>query len=596
MRSAQDLAERVRALDGRGYKAYGAVGGSWAFEDFTLHVDHVQGDPFAAPTRVRVVVPPEVARLPEASYGSRVRALGTAAFLARALGGAAREAPRVRGSGRSGEIDVETPGQEVLAQTAVQVDGAGVVEARFGVGLPAGGRRILGREGARLLTVTVPHLVRTALLASAHDPAEILRHAEVNEDAEHLRASLAAEGLIAFVADGASLPRRSGVDDRPLEGEGVVLFNSPESLRVTLEAPNAGTLTGMGVPAGVTLVVGGGFHGKSTLLRALEAGVYNHRPGDGRERVVADADTVKVRAEDGRAVTRVDISCFIDGLPFGQDTHAFTTPNASGSTSQAATIVEALESGARTLLIDEDTSATNFMIRDRRMQALVPKEGEPITPFVDRVRELHRALGVSTVLVLGGSGDYLDVADTVVAMRRYEPHDVTDAAGDVASAHPTGRTPEAGPPLRLPEARVVDTRCLDARRGRRDVHVKVPDLRTLLFGRGTVDLGAVEQVVSRSQINAIGRALALAPGLPFPPGRSQPAGGPELHARSESPGGSALSGGGSRTVAALLDAVEALLEERGLDALDDRRPGDLSAFRRHELAAALNRLRSLRIV
>jgi predicted ABC-class ATPase len=315
--------------------------------------------------------------------------------------------------------------------------------------------------------------------------------------------------------------------------------------------------------------VGGGFHGKSTLLRAIEAGVYNHRPGDGREYVVANVDTVKVRAEDGRAVTGVDISGFIDGLPLGRDTHAFSTPNASGSTSQAATIVEALEAGARVLVIDEDTSATNFMIRDRRMQALVPKEGEPITPFVDRVRELHRVLGVSTVLVLGGSGDYLDVADTVVAMRRYEPSDVTAAAVDVAAAHPTGRTPEAGVLLRRPDPRVVDGASLDPRRGRRDVHVKVPDLRTLLFGRETVDLGAVEQIVSRGQIRAIGQALAVS---------------------------ARVLDSGPRTVPEILDAIEEMLAGDGLDAMDDRRPGDLAAFRRHELAAALNRIRSLRVL
>jgi predicted ABC-class ATPase len=325
----------------------------------------------------------------------------------------------------------------------------------------------------------------------------------------------------------------------------------------------------MGVASGVTLVVGGGFHGKSTLLDALETGVYNHRPGDGRERVVSHPDTVKVRAEDGRAVTGVDISAFIDGLPLGQDTHAFTTPNASGSTSQAATIVEALESGARVLLVDEDTSATNFMIRDRRMQALVPKEGEPITPFVDRVRELHRDLGVSAVLVLGGSGDYLDVADAVVALRRYEPHDVTVRARDVAAAHPTGRAREAGPPLLRPAPRTLDGSCLDPRRGRRPVHVKVPDLRTLLFGLETVDLAAVEQVVCRGQIRAIGRALALL---------------------------AAALDGGTRSVPEALDAVEEAVAAGGLDALDDRLPGDLSAFRRHELAAALNRLRALRVV
>ncbi|MCG6956029.1 MAG: ABC-ATPase domain-containing protein [Gemmatimonadetes bacterium] len=569
MKTATDLAERARALDGRGYNAYKALRGAWDFETFVLHVDHVQGDPFAAPTRVRVVVPSDTAGLPEASFRSPIRALGTAAFLARALGRSARERSGTAGSGRSGQIEVETPGQEVLAQTAVQVDEAGGVEARFGIGLPARGRRVLGAEAVKLLTTTVPALVRTALVASTHDPDDIERQAEVNEDAEHLRAALGDHGLVAFIADGASLPRKSGVDDRPLEGEAVVAFRAPPSLRVTLEAPNAGPITGMGVPEGVTLVVGGGFHGKSTLLRAIETGVYNHRPGDGREYVVANLDTVKVRAEDGRAVTRVDISGFIDGLPLGRDTHAFSTPNASGSTSQAATIVEALEAGARVLLVDEDTSATNFMIRDRRMQALVPKEAEPITPFVDRVRDLHRALEVSTVLVLGGSGDYLDVADTVVAMRGYEPSDVTTAAVDVAAAHPTSRTPESGAPLRPPEPRVLDRASLDPRRRRRDVHVKVPDLRTLLFGRETVDLGAVEQIVSRAQIRAIGQALAMS-----------------AHFLESGP----------RTVTEILDAVDAMVAADGLDALDGRLPGDLAAFRRHELAAALNRIRSLRVV
>ncbi len=569
LRDAGELGALLRGLDGRGYKAYAAVAGAWSFDGFALHVDHVQGDPFAAPSRVRVLVPAETAALPAASYAASVRALGTAAFLARALGDAARDAWRVRGSGRSGEIEVEAPGQEVLPQTAVRVDSAGVVEARFGVGLPARGRRILGVQAAALLTEGVAALVRASLLAAAHDEADILHHAEVNEDADRLRAQLRERGLVAFVADGAVLPRRSGVDDRPLEGDGVVPFRSPPSMRVALEAPNAGRLTGMGVGEGVTLVVGGGFHGKSTLLRALEAGVYNHRPGDGRERVVSDPDTVKVRAEDGRPVTGVDISAFIDGLPLGQDTHAFTTSNASGSTSQAATIVEALESDARVLLVDEDTSATNFMIRDRRMQALVPKEGEPITPFVDRVREMHRDLRVSAVLVLGGSGDYLDVANAVVALRRYEPHDVTESARTVALEHPTGRSREAGPPLHRPEPRVLDASCLVPRRGRRPVHVQVPDLRTLVFGEETVDLGAVEQVVCSGQIRAIGRALALLPqvldGEPCP-------------------------------VPEALRIVEEKIASDGLDVLDDRLSGDLSAFRRHELAAALNRLRALRVV
>ncbi len=563
-----ELDELLRSLDGRGYKAYEALSGAWRFDDFELHFDHVQGDPYAAPTRIRVHLPADVAGFSGGPVRTPERARGTECFLAHAFAARAAQTSRSRGTGRSGEIRMMHPGQLVLATTALRLDDDGGVEARFTGGLPAKGRRIAGRHARELLLEDVPATVGASLRASEHDPAEVERHAAAAEDAEALRAGLAEEGLVAFVADGARLPRRSGIDDRPLEGDDVVPFRSPTSLRRTVRLPNVGEITGMGIPEGVTLIVGGGFHGKSTLLRALQDGVWNHRPGDGRELVATRADAVKVRAEDGRAVAGVDISGFIDGLPFNRDTTAFESPNASGSTSQAAAIVEALESGARTLLVDEDTSATNFMIRDRRMQLLVPSEGEPITPFVDRARELHEAFGVSTILVVGGSGDYLDMADLVIRMVEYRPVDATEAAHAVASAHPTGRRSEAARPFpKVPERRPLRS-SIDPSRGRRSRSVKVPDDRTLLLGRDSIDLVAVEQLVLRGQIRTVGEALAWI-ATEFP---------------SE-----------AETVAAYLDAVEDAVAREGLDALSPYRVGDLAEVRRHEIAAALNRLRSLRV-
>jgi predicted ABC-class ATPase len=346
---------------------------------------------------------------------------------------------------------------------------------------------------------------------------------------------------------------------------------------VELELPNADVVSGMGVPLGVTLIVGGGFNGKSTLLRAIQSGVYNHRPGDGRERVATRFDAVKVRAEDRRSVSGVDISSFIDGLPFGQDTKRFSTENASGSTSQAAAIVEAIEVGARLLLVDEDTSATNFMIRDRRMQRLVPKEGEPITPFVDRVRELYESRGVNCVLVLGGSGDYLDVADTVIRMTDYAPWDVTEEARAVAAEIPTGRATERKHPLASFSVRHVQSGSLDASKGRRTSYVRVPDARTILFGAETIDLAGVEQIASRAQMRAIGQGLVLLA---------------ERVLKEDSADGDNPA---SVDVASALDIVDTLLERGDLDLLDPRRVGDLAEFRRFELAAALNRLRTLRV-
>lgn len=567
MRDAADLGPLLRAMDGQGYKAYQRLGGAWSFPDFTLHVDHVQADPFAALTRVRVTLPAESAALPPSAVRSHARALGTAAFLARSFASEAGRRSRPAGTGRSGEVRMAHPGQLVLRQTAVQVEASGSIEARFGIGLPARGRRVRGDEAARLLTDTCPALVRSTLPGSAHPPEAWELHAATNEDAESLRAALNQRGDLAFVADGSRLPRRSGVDDRPL-ADGVVAFRSPDSLRITVELPNAGPVSGMAVPGGVTLVVGGGYHGKTTLLRALQDGVYNHCAGDGRERVVAVRDTVKVRAEDGRSVACVDISPFIDGLPMGRDTHCFQTENASGSTSQAAAIVEAIESGAQVLLLDEDTSATNFMIRDRRMQRLVPDDAEPITPFVDRVRSLHDTHGVSTVLVIGGSGDYLDVADRVIRMADYQPHDVSEEARTIAREHPTGRQASADGSMPKPRARSIEVGSMDPRRGRRERYVRVHgNSAALQFGEATIDLTAVEQLLLDSQTRAIGWALAL----------------PEAWTDVE-----------ACTVPELLDRIERIVSESGLDAVQDGKFGDLAEFRRHEVAAVLSRLRSIR--
>ena len=568
VRTRDELRELLEELDGRGYRAYRALDGSWDLGSFVLRVDHVQGDPFAAPSRVSALLSAAQASLPDLAFRSPARATGVACFLAHRFADAARTASRSRGTGRSGEIRMAHPGQLVLPTTAVRVAGGGEIEARFTVGLPGHGRRIAGRQAVALLLEDVAAVVDGTLPGERHPEDDLERHAAGAEDATALRTALAGRGLVAFVADGALLPRRSGVDDRPLNGAEVVPFASPDTLRTTVHLPNAGEVSGMGIPEGVTLIVGGGFHGKSTLLRALQDGVYDHRPGDGRERVATREDAVKIRAEDGRAVAGVDISGFIRNIPFGRSTTAFDTPDASGSTSQAAAIAEALEAGSRLLLVDEDTSATNFMIRDRRMQTLVPSAGEPITPFVDRARELHESLGVSTVLVVGGSGDYLDVADTVVRMAEYRPADVTSEARAVAAGVPTGRAREVAEPFGIGAPRRPLRASLDPSRGRRERNVKVPDGRTLVFGTVDVDLAAVEQLVLRSQIRTVGSCLAW------------------MHDELNPwPG----------TLCDLLDAAEAALREHGPDAFARGRHGDLASVRRYEIAAALNRLRPLRV-
>ena len=423
MRSARDLRYQLTAIDGRGYPAYKGLRGTYDFGDYALSIDHVQGDPFAAPSSVSVLLTHRQTGFPRALFDKSHRRVAFEDFLVRRFARqAARWSFRAQGSGKSGLIATSRPGPEILERSACTCDERGVT-LRFSVGFPARGRTIDAGELSRVLCDFVPRCV-TGALGCDRDAERAAREvAALADDQRFVREELARRGLVCFVADGAVLPRASGVSSMPLRGARP--FRSPDSLRVTLELPHRGSVSGMGIRRGVTLVVGGGYHGKSTLLRAIEAGVYDHVAGDGRELVITDASAVKLRAEDGRSVHDVDISAFIDGLPDGRDTRRFSTQDASGSTSQAAGAVEAIEAGCRALLIDEDTSATNFMVRDELMAAVVSAEREPITPFVARVRELYEAAGVSSIIVAGSSGAFFPVADTIIQMDAYEAHDIT---------------------------------------------------------------------------------------------------------------------------------------------------------------------------
>lgn len=538
-------------MHGSSYGRYKSLTGTWSFPGFTLEIQKIQPDPYAPASRCEVRVDADTAGFPPDLWSTSVRARGLAGSLVRAA------YHRLRDS----RLRVDAGHQQVLDRSACQVRDDGTVVLRLGIDMPGKGRTIDGKQAEQALCRELPETVEAALRWSTADQHRVREFVDSIEDTDALRQALPEHGLVAFVADGAVLPRRSGVDDRPLS-DGLP-FTTPESMRVNIDVPNRGTITGMGVGEGISLIVGGGFHGKSTLLRALENGIYDHVPGDGRELVVCRDDTVKVRAEDGRRVHRVDVSPFVSHLPTGTDTGDFSTDNASGSTSQAASIVESVEADAHVLLLDEDTAATNLMIRDARMQSLVAKESEPLTPFLDLIRPLHRQRDVSTVLVMGGSGDYMDVADRVLMMDSYRAHEVTDQARALAR-QPTGRHAEAGdfPAVR---ARIPDPRSISTDKPK----VRARGTDALTLGESTVELRAVEQLVDPSQVTGIGLALVTC----------------------------ARAGllDGKRTVTEVLDRFDAEVAERGIAAVDDRFVGDFAVPRRFELAAALNRLRTLRV-
>ncbi|MDD7384851.1 MAG: ABC-ATPase domain-containing protein [Actinomycetaceae bacterium] len=558
MRTSDDLSRILRSIDGRGYGGYKQILGTYDLGRIELSVDHVQVDPYAPPSRMRIFIPSQVSQIPQDLLADREGRIAVGDFLTRAFESASH-------SERA--VSIAHPGQEILERTSVIADHDGI-EARLTVQLPAAGRRIRGREAENILLRRLPVLADHALTAQAIDLDALRESVTYLRDWNDLRRHMDATHVVAFVADGSVLPRAAGNSDKPLSADPVP-FQSPESLRTSFALASGRVVTGMAIPAGITLIVGGGYHGKSTLLRALELGVYPHIIGDGREWVATDPSAAAIRAEDGRSVANVDISPFITNLPSGKDTHTFTTSNASGSTSQAANVMEALEAGTHTLLIDEDTSATNFMIRDAQMKALIPDSEEPITPLVDRVASLRDDHNVSTIVVAGGSGAFFSQADLVIAMNTYIPDDVTQRAHQIAAANISQNPPSARTEDAFSEAlrhdRIVQPASLHPADKKKPA--KAIGRTEIRFGREDIALSALNQLADNAQTAAIAEALECI----------------------------AQEADGTKTARSLVDEILTWVADSGLDALTPRGKymGNLALARRQEIMAALNRYRKL---
>ena len=507
MQSSTELRSLLNRIDHRGYPAYKDTKGAYQFPGYILSIDHVQGDPFASPSKVSVRVAGRTAGFPQELYGGDHQRIALQDELTRQFGRRAEQfAFKAKGSGKSGLISVSRCTQEVLERTACRIDPKnGDIVLRMEIGFPANGRTINARELEKILFDFVPECVKYALFYKNMDAKRLRAIVDLAEDQHYIREMLPQMGLCAFVANGSVLPRESGISPRPMKGG--VRFQSPKELEVTMDLPHKGKITGMGIRKGITLIVGGGYHGKSTLLKALELGVYDHIAGDGREYVITDNTAVKLRAEDGRSIQKTDISMFINDLPNGKDTVGFCTEDASGSTSQAANVVESIEAGTSLLLIDEDTSATNFMIRDELMQRVIHRDMEPITPFIERIRELYDDYGISTVIVAGSSGAYFHVADTIIQMDRYVPKDITAYAKKAAESYPAVSGPEA--PAKKPDFQ----RCPRAGKGFREndrIKMKTMGREAVMINKETIDLRYVEQITDSEQVTALGYCMRYA--------------------------------------------------------------------------------------
>ena len=565
MKSADDLRQLLQNIDRKSYPAYKGTKGVYRFGKYALGIDHVQGDPFAAPSSLHIEVSGKVAAFPERLYDETWKRIALEDYLIRQFGAAiGKYSFQAKGSGKSGIISVTRCGQEILKRSACEINPAnGNISMRFEAGFPANGRTINARELSKILFDYLPECVESSLFYARQDKKKVERVMELSVDQQYIREQLKEQGLVAFVADKAVLPRESGVSAKPMKG--AVPFASPESMKVTMDLPYAGKITGMGIKKGITLIVGGGYHGKSTLLKALEMGVYPHIAGDGREYVITESDAVKIRAEDGRSIKDTDISMFINDLPNGKDTKTFSTEDASGSTSQAANVVEAMEAGAAALLIDEDTSATNFMVRDELMQRVIHREMEPITPFIDRIRELYEQYGISTILVAGSSGSYFHVADCIVQMNRYKPQEITAFAKEEAGRFPL---PEVKPPKQA--APGFERAVRPDRAFKEDARMKLKTMGRdgISINRDTIDVRYVEQLADTEQLAALAYFLKYA----------------EIHVFN-----------GKRTLRESVSLLMQYVEEHGLAAVTESSyvPCGLAMPRAQEIFACINRYRRI---
>ncbi|MCD8241057.1 MAG: ABC-ATPase domain-containing protein [Lachnospiraceae bacterium] len=574
MKLSNDLRTSLRAIDHKGYPAYKSLAGTYQFGNYMLSIDHVQGDPFASPSALHVEILHKNAGFPEAYYEKDCSRIALQDYLTRRFAAQVEEFNfKAKGSGKSGLRSISHCGQEVLERSACEICADRII-ARFHVGFPAFGRTINAGELERILFDFLPRCVEGSFFFRNLDAKKLEAAICLAEDQAALRQFLRAQHLAAFVANGAVLPRKSGGSDLPMKDS--VPFRSPASMERSFRLPHRGEITGMAIPQGITLIVGGGYHGKSTLLEALQTGVYNHIAGDGREFVITDDTAVKLCAEDGRSIRNVDISMFINDLPNKKDTHSFSTPDASGSTSQAAGVIESMEAGSRLFLIDEDTSATNFMLRDDFMQQVISREKEPITPFLERARDLYEKAGISTILVAGSSGAFFYIADKILQMDCYHPVDITDRVKALCTDHKAPRTQAPG--FRVPE----NSRTLpsftrkairsDRRGGRpgndaRHEHMKVKTYGKDSFSldKETVDLRYVEQLADSEQTNALAQLLCYS-----------------LEQLTD----------GKKTVQQTVQFLMDLLDRKGWDAFcGSYVPCGLARPRVQELYACLNRFR-----
>lgn len=567
MKDKQEFYELLGELDGRDFSEYNRIIGDYDFSRYVLKVTRVPTDASEPGTLFLLRVPSHVAGFPAHLHQTPIRRTALEDLLVRKMSAAIEASSAYDEDGVSRKrLFLPKPGPQILPRSALLIT-EDYVEARVHVNLPVRRGRIHGEEARHVFFETLPAVVNASLIYCNLDEQEAVAFVRLMEDADALRQMLPTRGWVAFVGEGALLARR-GPDGRAARTGGRPLAISAE-LWTEVELPNQGRIRGLGIPAGITVVVGDEYSGRVEFLKAIAAGIYNHIPGDGREYVISAPDAVYIAADPGRCIRRVDLGAFIRGDNPGREGSIYSTDDADPCASQMAAMAEALEVGSRVLLFDESDSGTAFLASDSRLDEIAGAGKRGILPLCAAAREMADHRGVS--FVVGGRSsiaEWIPIADTVLRIENFTVSDVTKEAKRLEIRR-TDDKPNPEAVARLFEcSRHVVPSSLDPSSGRHDAIVGAESIYHLRFGKSVVDLQRVCQLADISQTETIGLILYYAK---------------SRYLRE------------ARSIREIMDLVDRDLSTEGLDCLTRDLRCDLARPRRFEIAAALNRLASLRI-
>ena len=553
MRDKREFHSILTTIHGKDASAYMALAGDFDFTRFVLHHIRiaVQGDAETVATLV-LHVPQMIAGFPESLFETPIRRTALEDHLTREVAKAVSRVQSLTGVTGPDTIRFVNPGPHILPRSAFVV-ASDFVEARLSVCLPVKDGKVDADSARRIFFDLLPQIVTDAMIFCYQDAEQIQRFVQVMEDADEIRQSLMQQGLVGFVAEGSS-PSPNGP-----------ALTIDESIRTEIGVPNAGTLNGLAIPSGVTVVLGDPLSGRHELVAALGDGVYNHIPEDGRSLIVTVPDAVRVCAEPGRPVRNVDLRAF---LRDSQAAASVSTASASGHVSQMATSMEALQAGAQVLMYDESDSDAAFLAADARLRTVSGGHPGQAIPLSDRVRQMADEWRISIVIgAWACAGPFLASADRILWIENGVVRDVTDSARDVGFDAPDAQIHSL--PELATETRRICPSSIDPSCGFDDARIEAPTPDTIQFGRSIIHLAGVPQVADESQAFTLGLILNYA----------------KLHHLDT-----------DRSLSEVLDLIDQELGMEGLDTLARDLRGNLARPRRFEIAAALNRLPTLRTV